>query len=77
MNVTTKRLLLALVIVGVGVSMFATTHALADSNQNITTQSGTLNDDSWCDNHQMHQDCYQNQPMDMHQLSGQHHWCML
>ncbi|MCW4040221.1 MAG: hypothetical protein NWE83_05670 [Candidatus Bathyarchaeota archaeon] len=72
MNMKTKGLILAIVIVGVGISMFATTQALASSNQTMDNQSGTQNNGSWCFNKQMHQHQYRNQTMEMYQLRGQH-----
>jgi hypothetical protein len=76
MNAKTKGLLLALVIVGVGVSMIMTTQALAYSNRTVSNPSGTLNADSTCYNNGMHQYQYNNQAMQTYHMSGQHHGCM-
>lgn len=76
MNAKTKGLLLVLAIVGVGVSMIATTQALAYANQTVPSPSGMLNGDSWCYNNGMHQYQYNNQAMQTYHMSGQHHGCM-
>jgi hypothetical protein len=76
MNAKTKGLLLALVIVGIGVSMIATTQALAYSNQTVPNPSGTLNDDSCGYNTETHQYQYRNHTMQTYPMSGQHHGCM-
>jgi hypothetical protein len=75
LNSKTKGLILALVIIGVGISMLATTQALAYSNQTMDNQPGTQNNDSCCYNKQMHQHQYRNQTMETYQLRGQHRWC--
>ncbi len=76
MNIKTKGFILAIVIVGVGISMLATTQALASSNQTMYNQTGTQNNDSCCFNKQMHQHQYRNQTTEMYQLRGQHGCCM-
>jgi hypothetical protein len=75
LNSKTKGLILALVIIGVGISMLTTTQALASSNQTMDNQPGTQNNDSCCFNKQMHQYQYGDQTREMHQMRGQHRWC--